>query len=75
MVQMNRFFWKKASEVSNTQATKAKILKSVNFSKDLDVFPYCTEELKKKLNVGREYEKKKIEEEKIQDLDKFEKYK
>jgi hypothetical protein len=45
MVQMNRFFWKKASEISNTQATKAKILRAVTFSNHLDVYPYCTESL------------------------------
>ena len=45
MVQMNRFFWKQASAVSGTQATKAKILKSVSFPRVLDIFPYCTESL------------------------------
>jgi hypothetical protein len=30
----------------------------------LDVFPYCSDELKKKLQFGRDFEKKKILEEK-----------
>lgn len=42
---MNRFFWKKASEISNTKATPAKILKSVNYPKILDLYNMCTENL------------------------------
>lgn len=75
MVQMNRFFWKKASEVSNTQATRAKILRAVSYSKVLDVFPYCSDQLKQQLQTGRDYEKKQLLEQKEHEQDQFEQYK
>jgi hypothetical protein len=61
---MSRFFWKKASEVSGTQATKAKILRALSFPKVLDVFPYSSASLQENLQKGRDYEKKKIADEK-----------
>lgn len=52
--------------MSGTQATKAKILKSVSYPRVLDIYNYCTEALQKKLDVGREYEKKQLEDKKQQ---------
>jgi hypothetical protein len=46
---MSRFFWKKASEISGTQATKAKILRTLSFPKVFDIFPYCSDSLKTNL--------------------------
>jgi len=39
-------------------AGKAKILRSVPFAKTIDIFEYCTDELKAKLMAGRELETK-----------------
>lgn len=41
----------------------------------LDMYEFCTDELKKTLDVGREYEKKKDEERSQASIDKFENYK
>jgi ubiquitin carboxyl-terminal hydrolase 14 len=58
-----RFFWKKASAVAGTDATKTKIMRNVSFPKVFDVYEFCSEELKKSLDHGREYEKKIRDEE------------
>ena len=58
-----RFYWKQGSDVANTEAGKAKILRSVAFGKTLDVWEYCSDELKKSLDCGREFEAKLLEEE------------
>ena len=55
---MNRFFWKGASSVAGTKATKTKILRNVAFPLVLDVYNYCNEDLKKSLKLGRDYENK-----------------
>lgn len=47
IVQFVRFFWKPAENV------KAKILRNVSFPTQLDVFDFCTDELKEKLTVKR----------------------
>ena len=47
----------------------------MSFPKILDIFPFCTDKLKKTLDQGRVYEKKKIEERNQQNVDKFEEYK
>lgn len=47
IVQFVRFFWKSAENV------KAKILRNVSFPTQLDVFDFCTDELKEKLTVKR----------------------
>jgi ubiquitin carboxyl-terminal hydrolase 14 len=62
-VHFVRFYWKKDSVTSGTKAGKAKILKSVQFPKVLDVYDHCTDELKKSLDLGREFERKLREEE------------
>lgn len=63
MVQFVRFYWKKESNVSGTKAGKAKILKAVSFPKIFDTYPVCSEELKKSLDVGREFERREREQE------------
>jgi len=74
-VQKIRFMWKKAAESAGTKATKAKILRNVGFPKVLDMYEFCTDELKKTLDHGRAYEKKKNEEKSQANVDRFENYK
>lgn len=47
IVQKIRFVWREKDIGTNTEAGKAKILRSVSFPKILDVFDYCTEDLQK----------------------------
>jgi len=58
-----RFYWKQASESSGTEGGKAKILRSVCFPKTWDVFEFCSEELRKSLRLGRDFEAKQRAEE------------
>jgi ubiquitin carboxyl-terminal hydrolase 14 len=58
-----RFFWKKGSDTAGTEAGRAKILRSVAYSKTLDVWEFCSDSLKKNLDQGRELEAKMLEEE------------
>lgn len=58
VVQMNRFFWKGASAVAGTKATKTKILRNVAFPLVLDLYNFCSEDLRKSLKLGRDYELK-----------------
>lgn len=69
---MVRFFWKDKSAIAGTEATKAKILRNVSFPRVLDLNNLCTKALQTQLNYGRELEKKKEEEQKIDQQDKFE---
>ena len=62
-VQFVRFYWKKESNVGGTKAGKAKILRSVMYPKILDLYNFCSPDLKKSLNHGREFEAKIREEE------------
>jgi ubiquitin carboxyl-terminal hydrolase 14 len=62
-IQFVRFYWKKESALSGTKAGKAKILRNVSFPKVLDIYDFCTDELKKSLDLGREFERKLREEE------------
>lgn len=62
-VQFVRFYWKQASETSGTESGKAKILRSVSYPRTLDVFEFCSDELKKSLQLGRDFEAKQREEE------------
>lgn len=48
-VQFVRFYWKKESNVGGTKAGKAKILRSVMYPKVFDLYSFCTDNLKKKL--------------------------
>jgi hypothetical protein len=42
LVQMVRFFWKKAEDLPHSKPTAAKICKSIDFSHKIDIFDYCT---------------------------------
>jgi ubiquitin carboxyl-terminal hydrolase 14 len=57
-VQFVRFYWKKESNVGGTKAGKAKILRSVMFPKVFDIYKHCSDDLKKSLDHGREFEQK-----------------
>jgi len=61
---MVRFFWKKAEDLPHSKPTAAKICKTIDFAHKIDIFDFCTEDLKAKLLPGREAleESKKIEE-------------
>ena len=65
LVQMVRFFWKEASGLPGSKPTAAKICKTIQYSQRTDIFDFCSEELQKKLQPGREAleESKKLEEE------------
>jgi ubiquitin carboxyl-terminal hydrolase 14 len=56
-----RFYWKQESVTSGTEGGKAKILRSVSFPNRFDVFEFCSAELKKSLDLGREFERKQRE--------------
>lgn len=45
-----RFYYKQASAAAATEAGKAKILKSVAYPRNLDVYEFCSDELKKSLD-------------------------
>jgi hypothetical protein len=61
-VNFVRFFYKAANEVSGTKAGKAKILKNVAFPLNLDVYDFCSDDLKKSLDQGRLFKEKAQEE-------------
>ena len=63
-VQFMRFYWKQANTLTGAKAGKAKILKSVIFSKIIDVYDMCTEETKEILNIGRKIESKLMKDDK-----------
>jgi ubiquitin carboxyl-terminal hydrolase 14 len=56
-----RFYWKKESAVGGTKAGKAKILRSVLFPKVLDLYNFCSDSLKQKLDKGRALDQKQRE--------------
>lgn len=62
-VNFVRFYWKKESNVGGTKAGRAKILRSVNYPRTLDVYEHCSDELKKSLDLGREFDAKLRKEE------------
>lgn len=62
-VHFVRFYWKKESSAAGTKAGKAKILRNVSFPKNLDIYEFCTDELKKSLDLGRDFERRLREEE------------
>ena len=63
-VQFMRFYWKQANTLTGAKAGKAKILKSVIFSKIIDLYDMCTEETKELLNIGRKIESKLLKDDK-----------
>lgn len=62
-VQFVRFYWKKESNVGGTKAGRAKILRSVMYPRILDIYKFCTPDLMKSLDHGRQFEAKIREEE------------
>lgn len=62
-VQFVRFYWKKESNVGGTKAGRAKILRSVMYPRILDIYNFCTPDLMKSLDHGRQFEAKIREEE------------
>lgn len=63
-VQFMRFYWKKANTLTGAKGGKAKILKSVIFSKIIDLYDMCTTETKELLNLGRKIESKLMKDDK-----------
>jgi ubiquitin carboxyl-terminal hydrolase 14 len=63
-VQFMRFFWKQANVNTGAKAGKTKILKSVLFSKIIDLYDLCTESTKQILDMGRKIESKMLKDDK-----------
>ena len=63
-VQFMRFYWKTANTLTGAKAGKAKILKSVIFSKIIDLYDMCTDETKELLSLGRKIESKLLKDDK-----------
>ena len=62
-VQFMRFFWKQAvADMPDSKAGKAKILKSVMFSRIIDVYDLCSPEVQEVLKLGRSIENKMLKE-------------
>jgi ubiquitin carboxyl-terminal hydrolase 14 len=57
-----RFFWKQGNTETGAKAGKSKILKSVIFSKIIDLYELCDEGTKEILNIGRGIETKMLKE-------------
>lgn len=56
-IQFMRFFWKEAvADMPDSKAGRAKILKSVMFSKTIDIYDMCSPELQEVLKLGRDIE-------------------
>ena len=72
-VQFMRFFWKSANTATGAKAGKAKILKSVLFSKIIDLYDMCTDETKEILNLGRKIESKLLKDDKNFSVEKIKK--
>mmetsp|Transcript_7532 Transcript_7532/g.21562 ORF Transcript_7532/g.21562 Transcript_7532/m.21562 type:complete len:535 (-) Transcript_7532:146-1750(-) len=60
IVQFARFGYKGANDWAGTAANKVKLVRRCAFSANFDVFDSCSDELKKKLSVGR-LKKKEVE--------------
>ena len=54
-VQFVRFYWKKQGTRQGAEGGKAKILRSVMYPRVLDLYNFCSDELKKSLDLGREF--------------------
>lgn len=63
-VQFMRFYWKSENTLTGAKGGKAKILKSVIFSKIIDLYDMCTAETKEILNIGRSIESKLMKDDK-----------
>ncbi|KAK2196397.1 bifunctional Ubiquitin carboxyl-terminal hydrolase 14-like/Ubiquitin-like domain/Ubiquitin specific protease [Babesia duncani] len=56
LVHLVRFEWKQESQVSHTEAVKAKVCRKIQFDRYLDVSEVCTDELRNKLLAIRSLE-------------------
>ena len=72
-VQFMRFYWKTANVLTGAKAGKAKILKSVIFSKIIDLYDMCTDETKELLSLGRKIETKLLKDDKNFKIDEVKK--
>lgn len=72
-VQFMRFFWKKGNVETGAKEGKAKILKSVLFSKIIDIYDLCSDSTKELINLGRDIETKYLKEDKNFRIDKVQK--
>ena len=72
-VQFMRFYWKSANTLTGAKAGKAKILKSVIFSKIIDLYDMCTDETKELLSLGRKIETKLLKDDKNFKIDEVKK--
>lgn len=59
-VNFIRFFWKQGNEETGAKAGKSKILKSVIFSKIIDIYDLCDDGTKEIMNLGRGIEAKML---------------
>jgi ubiquitin carboxyl-terminal hydrolase 14 len=57
-IQFMRFFWKKENINTGSKAGKAKILKSIIYSRYLDLYDMCNKQTQELLDVGRAIEVK-----------------
>lgn len=57
-IQFMRFFWKKENVSTGSKAGKAKILKSIIYSKTLDMYDFCNKQTQELLDLGRAIEVK-----------------
>lgn len=71
-VQFMRFFWKKGNVETGAKEGKAKILKSVLFSKIIDIYDICSDSTKELLNLGRDIETKLLKDDKNFRIDRVE---
>ena len=65
VVQFARFQWKARSDSAGTEATRTKIVRKCGFQKSLDVYDFCTEDVKQSLAAGRA---KKVDLQDIEDI-------
>jgi ubiquitin carboxyl-terminal hydrolase 14 len=63
-VQFMRFDWKKDNVGTGAKGGKTKILKSVIFSKIIDLYDLCSDDLKEVLNLGRNIETRMLKDDK-----------
>jgi ubiquitin carboxyl-terminal hydrolase 14 len=61
ILQFCRFQWKGRNENTGTEATRTKIVRKINFGKNLDIFDFCSKEVQTQLAVGREARHKALD--------------
>lgn len=54
VVQFGRFYWKATPDSQDHAGVKCKVMKPVAFSSTLDVFEFCSDEVKKELKKSRD---------------------